>query len=219
MYTRHPSSAALEMELGDFKLESRFRLLAFDQGRFAFADMDHHDDSVFSSVKRRHNRATTPGNTVVLVTSPKDPLFKALGEDESEVPDQIRVLVFSQDEIQEVSVTIDGIAESEIVLENRDISELKDGQRSPMYAAEWDPSPYSRGLHTLRVRVRLSSSSTVEKSQHFSLDGSHENFPWLASAVLLVEWVPFSQFAFVVAVAAMAAVMATVRVAHYARLR
>ena len=215
MYTRHKGSGLLELELGDFKIESRFRLLAFDQGRFSFADLDY--DS--GAVTRKTKKKATPGNTAILVTSPKDPRFTAIGEEITR-PDQLRVLVFSQETVEEVSVTFDGVDSTRVVLENRNISDLKPGQPSPMFYADWNPRLYTRGLHTLKVTVKLETSGRfVEKSQYFSLDGSHESFPVLASFVLLVEWVPFCQFAFFFVVASLLAFMVIMRLVHYARLR
>eukprot|EP01138_Halocafeteria_seosinensis_P008163 gb/GECG01008343.1/.p1 GENE.gb/GECG01008343.1/~~gb/GECG01008343.1/.p1 ORF type:complete len:767 (+),score=46.19 gb/GECG01008343.1/:1-2301(+) len=97
MYARHPAGT-LELELGDFKWNSIFRIAAFDRGNFAFKDV------TLNSFLAR---------PTVLVTSPVDCRFGTpFGAPLSTVMEEhgetsIRFIIFSSETISGVQVEID----------------------------------------------------------------------------------------------------------------
>ena len=91
MWTRK-SSGVLEVELGDWKIERRFRIGAFQNGRdFTFVDATFEANG---------------DNFVVLVTKPEQRLFETLLESPSSTV--IEALIFSSLDIAKIEASIDG---------------------------------------------------------------------------------------------------------------
>lgn len=195
MFTRHSGSKLLELELGDWKENRRYRIFAFDQGQFAFADM------TFESGQ---------ANTAVIITNPRDPLFSSEQETYSVGSSRsIRTLVFSDQDVKQVTCQIDmGKTSSMIQSDDPDVT-------GHLYELPWNPKEYQRGLHVIKITVQSSSGNTVTKSQTFSLDGSHKNFPFLGSVILLLDWVFISKLAFLVVTLGVLAVLVFFRWMHF----
>ena len=151
LYTIHRSGTP-ELELGDWKENRMWRLLAVDNGLLTFTD-------------QRHGEMHWP---VVLVTNPKPasmiaPAVELL--DKILASNLIRVLVFSVSQITEVKVAID----------NGDWTVMtEDKGQTGLYTAPWDPQDYSGAAHNLKVVVTMVDDfgevSTKEVGHKFVVD-------------------------------------------------
>lgn len=61
------------------------------------------------------------------------------------------------------------------------------GKDHPLYTAPWQPSLYSKGMHTLEIRAIDSSGATSETLINFSLDGTTAPYPVLARLALMLD--------------------------------
>ncbi len=130
-YTRH-TNGLLELELGDWKDNRIFRILAFDGGIFSFEDYSA-SESIF-----------------VLITNPKNIQFKTERErniGKIRYSTHIRFLIFSQKPINKSSVYIDDKYVG---------SAYKANSTSPLYLLPWNPDDYKNGIHTIRILVLVS---------------------------------------------------------------
>ncbi|OXB72989.1 UNVERIFIED_CONTAM: hypothetical protein H355_005245 [Colinus virginianus] len=127
LYSQH-RGGTLELELGDWKDNRRFRILAFDHDLLSFADL------------------TFEEWPAVLITNPKsflysssfhEPLVKILHST------HIRILAFSPAAITSVKVYIDGV-------------HLGNAHHAsgPLYVLKWSPQNYSEGTHQIDVTVQ-----------------------------------------------------------------
>lgn len=160
MYTLQ-DEGFLELELGDWMRNRRYRLGAFDHGYFSFVDVHHNQWPV------------------VLVTNPKDALFNIPGKEGFEAAlesTHIRLLVFSPGKITECQVKIDA-------------GSWKDCKRASreLFVVPWEPSQYKRGLHKLFVYVLDEDGRSRVVEQQFTLDGSRLRFDFLARFVLMYD--------------------------------
>ncbi len=174
LYNRH-STGLVELELGDWKDYRRYRIVAFDQGFFSFADASYHEES---------------GNTIIVVTNPKDPRFVTAKEPYAAIRDTktVRALIFSDIEIETVVLKLpDGDSFSVMT---------RDNITGGLFTAPWDPSRYKTGLQELKIRVTLSDGSLVEESRPFSLDGSQQVFNSWAAVILSANWLRLTALLF-----------------------
>lgn len=160
MYTLQ-DEGFLELELGDWMRNRRYRLGAFDHGYFSFVDVHHNQWPV------------------VLVTNPKDALFNIPGKENFESvlhSSHIRLLVFSPAKITECQVKIDA-------------GSWKDCKRTSreLFVVPWDPNQYKRGLHKLFVYVLDDDGRSRVIEQQFTLDGTRLRFDFLAKLVLMYD--------------------------------
>ncbi|XP_059485481.1 transmembrane protein 62-like [Neocloeon triangulifer] len=160
MYTLQ-KSGNLELELGDWKDNRMFRLLAFDHGLFSFVDVLHGDWPV------------------VLPTNPKHALFMVPGKESTTSmlnSSHIRVLAFSTAAIKMVRVRIN----------NGEWGVCKNVNGS-LYVFKWNATRFKKGIHHLTVEVEdeLGRSKTVV--QPFSLDGTRLAFSVLPRIALMVN--------------------------------
>ncbi|OXB63358.1 hypothetical protein ASZ78_001934 [Callipepla squamata] len=127
LYSQH-RGGTLELELGDWKDNRRFRILAFDHDLLSFTDL------------------TFEEWPAVLITNPKsflysssfhEPLVKILHST------HIRILAFSPAAITSVKVYIDGV-------------HMGNAHRAsgPLYVLKWSPQNYSEGTHQIDVTVQ-----------------------------------------------------------------
>ncbi|KAK1894673.1 Transmembrane protein 62 [Dissostichus eleginoides] len=126
LHSRHPTGT-LELELGDWMDNRRYRVLAFDNDLLSFSDLKFEQWPA------------------VLITNPKDvqylhPGLEPLGRIRRST--HIRILAFSEATITAVHVSVDG-------------EPLGEGHSAggPLYVLLWDPSLYLTGVHTIRVKV------------------------------------------------------------------
>uniref|UniRef100_A0A1A8FE47 Transmembrane protein 62 n=1 Tax=Nothobranchius korthausae TaxID=1143690 RepID=A0A1A8FE47_9TELE len=174
LHSRHPQGT-LELELGDWMENRRYRVLAFDHDLLSFSDLRFEQWPA------------------VLITNPKDaqylhPGVEPLGRIRKST--HIRILAFSEVPITVVHVSIDGEA-------------LGNGHSAggPLYVLQWDPSLYLTGLHTIRVKVEDSAGRSLVREQHFTLeDGLTPSFGFAQSFILLTDHYILGRVLFISAV-------------------
>ncbi|OQR73783.1 transmembrane protein 62-like [Tropilaelaps mercedesae] len=160
MYTMHDNNA-LELELGDFKENRKFRVLSIDHGLLNFVDVAF---------------KTYP---IILVTNPKNALFHLPSYEPLERirnSTHIRVLVFSDEPIIEVKLSLD----------NADEIYLTQVDKTPLFVIPWKPRDYAQGLHTLRVTAEDGQGRSSSVFFEFSIDGSRPSFELLGRAALFI---------------------------------
>ncbi|XP_051941502.1 transmembrane protein 62 isoform X2 [Hippocampus zosterae] len=173
LHSRHPHGT-LELELGDWMDNRRYRVLAYDHDLLSFSDL-------------RFEKWPA-----VLITNPKDaqymhPDLEPL--DRMRRSTHIRVLAFSEAAITVVRVIVDGEALGEC-----------HHVGGPLYVLPWDPLRYLTGLHTIRVEVEDSLGRSSAREQHFSLarDGVTPSFGFAQSFILLTDHYVVGRAVFVI---------------------
>uniref|UniRef100_A0AAV2JI22 Transmembrane protein 62 n=1 Tax=Knipowitschia caucasica TaxID=637954 RepID=A0AAV2JI22_KNICA len=174
LHSRHPQGT-LELELGDWMDNRRFRVVALDHDLLSFSDV------------------TFDLWPVVVITNPKDAQYVHPGLEPLErigKSTHIRLLVFSDVPVSSVLVRVDG----------KDLGPARSAQ-GPLYVLQWDPSLYSTGLHTISITAQDSSGRSVVKQQHFSLeDNLTLSFGFVQSFILLTDHHVLGKVAFAVTV-------------------
>ncbi|KAM3870948.1 transmembrane protein 62 [Diretmus argenteus] len=171
LHSRHPQGT-LELELGDWMDNRRFRVLAFDHDLLSFSDLRFEQWPA------------------VIITNPKEaqylhPGVEPLGRIRKST--HIRVLAFSEAPIAAVHVSIDG-------------SPLGKGHSAggPLYVLQWDPSRYLSGLHTIRVTVEDSEGRSTTREHQFTLeDNLASSFGFVQSFILLTDHYILGRVAFI----------------------
>jgi len=150
LYTIHRTGTP-EYELGDWKENRRFRVLAVDNGILSFVDQKHTEWPI------------------ILVTNPKDSNFVAPQVEDFQnvlASTFIRVLVFSKNDIVSVKVKI-----------NKEdwvhCSEFKEN----VYTAAWDPFDYVGRPNVLFVEVTDDFGDKKVINQQFIVDASSLRTP------------------------------------------
>ncbi|KAM7156410.1 transmembrane protein 62 isoform 2-T2 [Molossus nigricans] len=127
LHTRH-FQGTLELEVGDWKNERRYRIFAFDHDLFSFADL------IFDEWP------------VVLITNPKSLLYSCPKHEPLERllhSTHIRVLAFSLSSITSVTVKIDGVHLGQAI-----------HLSGPIFTLKWNPKNYSNRTHNIEVIVQ-----------------------------------------------------------------
>ncbi|XP_032273866.1 transmembrane protein 62 isoform X2 [Phoca vitulina] len=127
LHTRH-LQGTLELEVGDWKDNRRYRIFAFDHDLFSFADL------VFGEWP------------VVLITNPKSLLYSCARHEPLERllhSTHIRVLAFSLSSITSVTVKIDGVHLGQAI-----------HLSGPIFILKWNPRNYSNRTHNIEVTVQ-----------------------------------------------------------------
>ncbi|XP_006033617.2 transmembrane protein 62 isoform X1 [Alligator sinensis] len=175
LHSRH-SHGTLELELGDWMDNRRYRLLAFDHDLLSFVDL-HFEEW-----------------PAVLITNPKsllysspahEPLTKILHST------HIRILAFSPDFITLVKVSIDGV-------------HLGDAHHvsGPLYVLKWNPQNYSEGFHHIDVTVQDAAGKSSTQGHMFAMgENLSLKFGFLSSFILLTDHYILAQLLFGVTVA------------------
>ena len=150
LYTIHRSGTP-ELELGDWKENRMWRLLAVDNGLLSFTDQRHEE-----------------GWPVVLVTNPKSASLVAPAVESVDkilASNIIRVLVFSFTQVTVVKLSIDSGEWTEM---------SEDKEQAGIYTAPWEPQDYAGAAHTLKVVVSMVDDfgefSSKEVSHKFVVD-------------------------------------------------
>ncbi|XP_077674923.1 transmembrane protein 62 isoform X4 [Eretmochelys imbricata] len=161
LHSRHPQGT-LELELGDWMENRKYRILAFDHDLLSFADM---------------NFEKWPA---VLITNPKsllysssthEPLVKILHST------HIRILVFTPSLITSVKVSIDGVHLGDAHHES-----------GPLYVLKWNPQNYSEGLHHIDVTVQDAIGKSSTQGHTFAVNENLSlRFGFLSSLILLTD--------------------------------
>ncbi|XP_006883030.1 PREDICTED: transmembrane protein 62 [Elephantulus edwardii] len=174
LHTRH-FQGTLELEVGDWKDNRRYRIFAFDHDLFSFADL------------------TFGMWPVVLITNPKSLLYSYAKHEPLERilhSTHIRILTFSSSSITSVTVKIDGVHLGEAIRLS-----------GPIYILKWNPRNYSDGTHNIEVIVQDSAGRSSTAQHVFSVkEDLHLTFDPLASLILLTDHYIVARVLFVVVV-------------------
>nr|XP_030698764.1 transmembrane protein 62 isoform X11 [Globicephala melas] len=174
LHTRH-FQGTLELEVGDWKDNRRYRIFAFDHDLFSFADL------IFGEWP------------VVLITNPKSLLYSSAKHEPLERllhSTHIRVLVFSLSSITSVAVKIDGVHLGQA-------SHLS----GPIFILKWNPRNYNNRTHNIEVIVQDSAGRSKSVHHIFSArEDIHLRFDPLASFILLTDHCTVARVLFVMIV-------------------
>lgn len=184
MYSRQ-KTGTLELELGDWKDNRIFRVLAVDHDLLSFVD------------------AELGEWPLILITNPKHSLFLASHHEPTETiqhSTHIRILVFSQNQILGVEVFINSVQLGQA-------SHVK----GPLFTLPWKPKIYSSGLHNIRVQVKDSTGYLKSVEQPFSIDGSQPTFAFWPRFILMLNIFTLSKVAFGVLVFGYILLLASLR--------
>lgn len=158
MYTLQ-KAGFLELELGDWKDNRMFRVLAIDHGIISFADVEFNKWPV------------------VLISNPKDVLFlNPFRENLSNIRTSsfIRILAFSLSRISMVKLRLD----------NEDW-QFCNHVKGPLYIKPWNPILYDNGFHLIEVYVKDIDGRETTIKQKFSIDGTRMTFKVLPQILLM----------------------------------
>ncbi|XP_053451018.1 transmembrane protein 62 isoform X1 [Nycticebus coucang] len=171
LHTRH-FQGTLELEVGDWKDNRRYRIFAFDHDLFSFADL------IFGKWP------------VVLITNPKSLRYSCAKHEPLERlfhSTHIRVLAFSLSSITSVTVKINGVHLGQAV-----------HLSGPIFILKWNPRNYSNGTHNIEVIVQDSAGRSTSAHHIFSVqENIHLRFDPMASFVLLTDHYIWARVLFV----------------------
>ncbi|XP_059952692.1 transmembrane protein 62 isoform X4 [Mesoplodon densirostris] len=202
LHTRH-FQGTLELEVGDWKDNRRYRIFAFDHDLFSFADL------IFGEWP------------VVLITNPKSLLYSSAKHEPLERllhsthisgcaishshQQCTRVLVFSLSSITSVAVKIDGVHLGQA-------SHLS----GPIFILKWNPRNYSNKTHNIEVIVQDSAGRSKSVHHIFSArEDIHLRFDPLASFILLTDHCTVARVLFVMIVLIQLIILITFRYRAY----
>ncbi|XP_064921974.1 transmembrane protein 62 isoform X1 [Columba livia] len=161
LHSQH-RGGTLELELGDWMDNRRYRILAFDHDLFSFVDLNFEEWPV------------------VLITNPKsflysssahEPLVKILHST------HIRILAFSPSAIISVKVYIDGVHLGNAYQVS-----------GPLYVLRWSPQNYSEGFHHIDVTVQDAAGRISTRGHKFAMEENLSlRFGFLQSVILLTD--------------------------------
>ncbi|XP_036874696.1 transmembrane protein 62 isoform X8 [Manis javanica] len=171
LHTRH-FEGTLELEVGDWKHNRRYRIFAFDHDLFSFADLAFDEWPV------------------VLITNPKSLLYSSAKHEPLERllhSTHIRILAFSLSSITSVTVKIDGVHLGQAV-----------HLSGPIFILKWNPRNYGNRTHNIEVTVQDSAgrSKTVDHI-FFAQEDIYLRFDPLASFILLTDHCTVARVLFV----------------------
>ncbi|XP_004411493.1 PREDICTED: transmembrane protein 62 [Odobenus rosmarus divergens] len=185
LHTRH-LQGTLELEVGDWKDNRRYRIFAFDHDLFSFADL------VFDEWP------------VVLITNPKSLLYSCARHEPLERllhSTHIRVLAFSLSSITSVTVKIDGVHLGQAI-----------HLSGPIFILKWNPRNYSNRTHNIEVIVQDSAGRSKSVRHLFSVqEDIHLRFDPLASFILLTDHCIVARVLFVIIVLIQLTILITFR--------
>ncbi|XP_057259883.1 transmembrane protein 62 isoform X2 [Pezoporus wallicus] len=161
LHSQH-RGGTLELELGDWMDNRRYRILAFDHDLLSFADL------------------TFEEWPAVLITNPKSFLYSSSAHeplDKILYSTHIRILAFSPSVITSIEVYIDGV-----YLGNaHQVS-------GPLYVLKWSPQNYSEGFHHIDVTVQDASGRISTRSHIFAMEETLSlRFDFWPSVILLTD--------------------------------
>ena len=172
MYTLQPEGF-LELELGDFMKNRRYRVGIFDHGLFSFADV---------------KLGSWP---VAVITNPKDILFNNPFKEDINIQrlsTHIRILAFSTSDVTQCKIRI-----------NDGSWRNCEKKTKNFFAVPWNPSKYTHGKHEIELVVGDADGRICHKIQTFALDGSRNQFDFLAKFVLMSDMTTVFQVGFFMA--------------------
>ncbi|KAA3678033.1 uncharacterized protein DEA37_0001085, partial [Paragonimus westermani] len=173
MYALQPHGF-LELELGDWRDNRRYRILAVDHDLISFVDV------------RFHATNTSREWPIVLITNPKHANFLLPHKEPAgriAHSTHIRILAWSKWPVVQVSVRVDDIPLGNAIKSRVD---MNTSTPNPLYVLPWDPSLWNtHSVHTIQVTVHDSAGNFRVVTQPFIVHGTPPwNFTFLASFLL-----------------------------------
>eukprot|EP01137_Pigoraptor_chileana_P034491 Opistho-2@27122 len=169
LYVTH-LAGFMELELGDWKENRRYRVIAVDHDLVSFVDAAHGDWPV------------------ILLTNPKDSRFAIPRREPTNRiarSTHVRALVFSPHPIVSVTATVDGkLLDGPF---ERSCGAASGGECA-LFVHTWDPSSLAAGKHVMRVEAVDAAGNRKVLKQPFSVDGSR---PWrfgMGEIILLPDY-------------------------------
>ncbi|CAG5132050.1 unnamed protein product [Candidula unifasciata] len=192
MYSRH-KTGQLELELGDWKDNRIFRVMAFDHDLMSFTDA---------------KLGTWP---IVIITNPKNNQFYSPHEPLELIASStlIRILIFSHVKIKQVEVKIDKQLEGYA---------YQVDPNHPLYELPWSPVHFASGTHTIEVFITDAHRMNTTVSQHFSVDGSEMHFDFVPRLILMLNIYSAGKLIFSLLVFFYALVLTSLRQFTYIRV-
>ncbi|XP_075358940.1 transmembrane protein 62 isoform X2 [Mycteria americana] len=193
LHSQH-RGGTLELELGDWMDNRRYRILAFDHDLLSFADLNFEEWPV------------------VLITNPKsflysssahEPLVKIL------YSTHIRILAFSPSVIISIKVYIDGV-------------HLGNAHQvsGPLYVLKWSPQNYSEGFHHIDVTVQDASGRISTRGHIFAMEENLSlRFGFWPSVILLSDYYVLARVLFGLIVLFQIALLVIFRYLHKPALK
>ncbi|KAM4691056.1 transmembrane protein 62 [Rhinophrynus dorsalis] len=174
LHSQH-QQGTLELELGDWMSNRRYRVFAFDHDLFSFADLEFEKWPVI---------LITNPKSALYTNSAQEPLHRILHST------HIRILAFSTAPITSVMVSIDGVLLGEAYHTS-----------GPLYVLKWNPDDYKTGQHTIKVKVQDAEKRSQIRSHVFSLEGDISlHFGLFPSLILLTDHYILAQVLFALTV-------------------
>ncbi|OWA52471.1 Transmembrane protein 62 [Hypsibius exemplaris] len=157
-------SGTLELELGDWKDNRLFRLMAVDHDLFSFTDVNFNDWPM------------------AIITNPKDVRFYAPVHeplDRISRSTHVRVLAFSPRGIRSVEVQLP---------DEKTFKPAKRVDDSPLFILPWDVSRYAVGTHTIRAKITDNDGRVREIVHDFATrDAEVPTFGIIRRLVLMAD--------------------------------
>ncbi|MBN3296123.1 TMM62 protein, partial [Amia calva] len=170
LHSRH-KQGTLELELGDWMDNRRYRVLAFDHDLLSFSDLKFEDWPA------------------IVITNPKAALYLNPGVEpvgRIRHSTHIRILVFSEAPVTAVYVSIDGT-----------LLGAAQSLKAPLYVLYWDPQSYSKGLHSIQVKAEDSAGRSTVREHQFTLEENVSlSFRFFQSFILLTDHYILAQVIF-----------------------
>ncbi|KAA0198519.1 Transmembrane protein 62 [Fasciolopsis buskii] len=152
----------LELELGDWRDNRYYRVVAVDHDLVSFVDAQ-----MIDPVKDL---------PIVLITNPKDARFLLPHKEPvSRIrhSTHIRILAWSKWPIDVVSVSIDNILLGNAIPAKSDKASQPVASPAPLFVLPWNASEYSTGsVHTIMVHVRDTHGNERMVTQPFNINGN-----------------------------------------------
>ncbi|XP_072720951.1 transmembrane protein 62 isoform X2 [Ciconia boyciana] len=193
LHSQH-RGGTLELELGDWMDNRRYRILAFDHDLLSFADLNFEEWPV------------------VLITNPKSFLYSSSAHEplvKIIYSTHIRILAFSPSVIISIKVYIDGV-------------HLGNAHQvsGPLYVLKWSPQNYSEGFHHIDVTVQDASGRISTRGHIFAMEENLSlRFGFWPSVILLSDYYVLARVLFGLIVLFQIALLVIFRYLHKPALK
>ncbi|KAG1682030.1 Transmembrane protein 62 [Nymphon striatum] len=156
----------LELEVGDWKDNRRYRVAAIDHNMLSFVDVKFGEWPIILITNPKHAGYISPN---------VEPIYRIAKST------HVRILVFSPFNITSVNVNI-GLGGS---------WQRAYSNGHPLYVLPWNPSKYKSGLHNLHVHAIDSAGNKRLQKIVFSVDGSRPDLHFIGKVAIMshVSWV------------------------------
>ncbi|CAF4158500.1 unnamed protein product [Rotaria sp. Silwood2] len=166
LYARH-SDGLLELELGDWKDNRRFRIVTIDSGILSFEDV-RFDQPIYTVISNPK---------AAKFKTPREPLYRLSQST------HIRIVIFSKWSIVDVSVSIDSKFTG---------TALQSIDNNNLYVLPWNASFYNDGhLHTLSIEVKDNQNNKMTTENEFSLTTTTITAFTRSKFILFIHWPTF----------------------------